>query len=143
MSAIPTVSAENHDILSSYYRYYSHPMKSNIMATWIVNSGPNIDFYIFTASQYSSWMSGGYLTSAAAVYKSLNSAGGVCNRVLSIHETYYVIFSNVDGGSTSNVDITVNWIGIGIPGFELVALIVGLLIVIFINLYKKPKLNLL
>lgn len=143
LSTIPTSNAVNRQILAGYY-YYSlyEPGCTRCEITWSVISGPNIDVYILTQSQFTAW---GETASPppSATYMNVGTSGGSYNTALNDAEWYYFVFSNVGGGSDVIADIEVN-VYVPKEGFNWIILlaiiipVVGAAVAIFV-IYKKRK----
>jgi hypothetical protein len=102
---------------------------NRILVEWSVTSGPAIDIFIFTALQYAAWVPTANIDPVAYVYKNTDSMGGGKTQDLDESETYYVVWSNENGGSPADGDYSVTWTYNPIPAFGLLGIFFGILFI--------------
>ena len=136
---ISTSNAVNRQILAGYYYYTLYePGCTRCEITWSVISGPNIDVYILTQSQYTAW-GGASSPPASATYMNVGTSGGSYNTALNDAEWYWFVFSNVGGGSDVIVDIEVNVYRQKETWWWIWLIIIPLAILILIIIYYKRR----
>jgi len=100
------------------------------------------DIHLFTAAQYTAWIGTGYPypTNYPSLATYLHSTFGLLLRTnLSSSETYYFVGYVREGSSFRTLSVTFIWdnTGSGIPGFEIIGLLLALTALLLVSLKKK------
>jgi hypothetical protein len=113
---------------------------SKVRAHWEGVTSPGFDVFIFTATQYALWLINPTQDPTSYVGASFSVTGnGELTRTLNPGSTYYVVYSNANGGSdVSYSSIGAAW-SAGVPGFEFILVFIGLLVLIGIVFYLREK----
>jgi len=123
----------------SYYTFSSNSGFKTVRVTWTVTIGSGIDVFILDSAQYSSWISNPTQNPSSAVGAAYGTIAGEMTRTISRSKTYYVVYSNVNGGGYVDTEMGAYWSGGGIPGFEFMMAFIGILVLIGIALYLKKR----
>jgi hypothetical protein len=91
------------------YHWNDSGKADHVSFSWSVSSGPAIDVFLFTETQYTAWHNSGNRLPASCLIIYVDSTGGIEEADLVVGDTYYVVFSNFAGASTSYISVTVTF----------------------------------
>lgn len=135
-NVVPTSKALN----AGFYDIFSESGFSNVRVYWSVSSGPAIDVFILTSSQYSAWLLDTNQYPSTYIAEYLSTSGGDVQKSIAPSDTTYVIFSNVHGGSPVIFSSEgTSWSGGNIVGFEFIMAFFGILALIGITILLRRK----
>ena len=124
-----------------YYCHYDLNITTitKLIAEWEVNSGPPVDVYLLTKAQYEKWLENPYYYPTEAIYINIGTNNGSINYILKDEGQYYLIFSNIWGFNTTDINITertmdiANVINRKIGGFWLYTLLITIPIILGVS----------
>ncbi len=98
-------SSEAESLLEPGHYLIQHNTKNCTYFTtnWTVTMGDPIDVFFLTESQYNAWNRS--LLPSSPLYIELDSYGGYFNTSLNKSVIYYIIFSNINGSTSSSIKI--------------------------------------
>lgn len=138
-------SSEAESLLEPGHYLTQHNTKSCTYFTtnWTVTTGNSIDVFFLTESQYNAWNRS--LLPSPALYIELDSNGGYFNTSLNNSVIYYIVFSNINGSTSSSIKIEIYFYNCKTP-INYSQIIIGILIlfcstglILVYNIRKKPS----
>jgi hypothetical protein len=120
-------SSEAESILEPGHYLTQHNTKNCTYFTtnWTVTMGNPIDVFFLTESQYNAWNRS--LLPSSPLYIELDSYGGYFNTTLNNSVLYYIVFSNINGSTSSSIKIETYFYNCVTP-LNIPQIIIGVLI---------------
>ena len=129
-AAIPLSNAAYGTIDADTHIFDSGTGYKRVRADWSVESVPSIDVFILTTAQYTTWVATPNVDRTAYVWRALSTSSGSHTHTIDEASSYFVVFSNENGGVGAYGDYEMTWwLGTDIPAFELLGVLFGILFI--------------